>query len=370
TLMDKSTGKALSQNGKTITASKTFTPDKADGTVEVTFTYDATQLAGKSVVAFEKVSYNGTDICTHEDINDTDQTVYVPSIGTTAKGGSTGTDFALAVKGETIVDTVKYTNLMAGSSYTLHGVLMDKATGKEVLTSDKDVTFTVPKSTDGSLTKDGTVDVTFTINDASKVEGKTFVAFEYLTESGKTNRIASHEDLKDTAQTVYIPSVHTTAVSAKTLEHAQFGEKGMTITDKVDMTGLKTGETYIVRGTLMSRATGKAVTVDGKSVIADSGTFTADNAAMTKNISFTFDGSSLEGDTVVAFEKLYVVRNGKETEVGRHEDITDSNQSVTLTVHGPVLKAGGRGTYAFYIIGAAVIAGAVVLLALRKRKRG
>ncbi|MGN0256167.1 MAG: VaFE repeat-containing surface-anchored protein, partial [Chordicoccus sp.] len=370
TLMDKSTGKALSQNGKTITASKTFTPDKADGTVEVTFTYDATQLAGKSVVAFEKVSYNGTDICTHEDINDTDQTVYVPSIGTTAKGGSTGTDFALAVKGETIVDTVKYTNLMAGSSYTLHGVLMDKATGKEVLTSDKDVTFTVPKSTDGSLTKDGTVDVTFTISDASKVEGRTLVAFEYLTESGKTNRIASHEDLKDTAQTVYIPSVHTTAVSAKTLEHAQFGEKGMTITDKVDMTGLKTGETYIVRGTLMSRATGKAVTVDGKSVIADSGTFTADNAAMTKNISFTFDGSSLEGDTVVAFEKLYVVRNGKETEVGRHEDIKDSNQSVTLTVHGPVLKAGGRGTYAFYIIGAAVIAGAVVLLALRKRKRG
>ncbi|MGN0256165.1 MAG: VaFE repeat-containing surface-anchored protein [Chordicoccus sp.] len=167
-----------------------------------------------------------------------------------------------------------------------------------------------------------------------------------------------------------IPSVRTTAVSAKTLEHAQFGEKGMTITDKVDMTGLKTGEAYIVRGTLMSRATGKAVTVDGKSVTADSGTFTADKAAMTKNISFTFDGSSLEGDTVVAFEKLYVVRNGKETEVGRHEDITDSNQSVTLTVHGPVLKAGGRGTYAFYIIGAAVIVGAVVLLALRKRKRG
>ena len=370
TLMDKSTGKALAQNGKTVTASKTFTPDKADGTVEVTFTYDATELTGKSVVAFEKVSYNGTDICTHEDITDTDQTVYVPSIGTTARGGSTGTDFALAVKGETIVDTVKYTNLMAGSSYTLHGVLMDKATGKEVLTSDKDVTFTVPKNTDGSLTKDGTVDVTFTISDASKVEGRTLVAFEYLTESGKTNRIASHEDLKDTAQTVYIPSVRTTAVSAKTLEHAQFGEKGMTITDKVDMTGLKTGETYIVRGTLMSRATGKAVTVDGKSVTADSGTFTADNAAMTKNISFTFDGSSLEGDTVVAFEKLYVVRNGKETEVGRHEDITDSNQSVTLTVHGPVLKAGGRGTYAFYIIGAAVIVGAVVLLALRKRKRG
>ncbi|MGN0273892.1 MAG: VaFE repeat-containing surface-anchored protein [Chordicoccus sp.] len=370
TLMDKSTGKALTQNGKTITASTTFTPSKADGTVDVTFTYDATQLSGKSVVAFEKVSYNGTDICTHEDISDTDQTVYIPSIGTTAKGGSTGMDFALAVKGETIVDTVKYTNLMAGSSYTLHGVLMDKATGKEVLTSDKDVTFTVPKSTDGSLTKDGTADVTFTIGDASKVEGKTLVAFEYLTESGKTNRIASHEDLKDTAQTVYIPSVRTTAVSAKTLEHAQFGEKGMIITDKVDMTGLKTGEAYIVRGTLMSRATGKAVTVDGKSVTADSGTFTADKAAMTKNISFTFDGSSLEGDTVVAFEKLYVVRNGKETEVGRHEDITDSNQSVTLTVHGPVLKAGGRGTYAFYIIGAAVIVGAVVLLALRKRKRG
>ena len=93
-LMDKSTGEALIVNGETVTASATFVPEAADGSVTVTFSFNASGLAGKTVVVFEKVyDISGTTtidqdtgliitdetakilIATHEDINDEDQTI-------------------------------------------------------------------------------------------------------------------------------------------------------------------------------------------------------------------------------------------------------------------------------------------------------
>ena len=43
--------------------------------MDVTFTFDASDLAGRSVVAFEVVTLDGQVVATHEDINDEGQTV-------------------------------------------------------------------------------------------------------------------------------------------------------------------------------------------------------------------------------------------------------------------------------------------------------
>ncbi|MGU9540045.1 VaFE repeat-containing surface-anchored protein, partial [Clostridium tepidum] len=51
-LMDKGTGKALLVNNKEVTSSVTFTPTKAEGTVNVEFTFDASNLKGKTIVVF------------------------------------------------------------------------------------------------------------------------------------------------------------------------------------------------------------------------------------------------------------------------------------------------------------------------------
>lgn len=77
TLMVKSTGKELTDsNGNPITASKTFTAEKnTDGSIEIEFTFDSSLLAGESVVAFERLYYNGREIAVHTDINDGGQTV-------------------------------------------------------------------------------------------------------------------------------------------------------------------------------------------------------------------------------------------------------------------------------------------------------
>lgn len=76
TLMVKSSGKELTDsNGNPITASKTFTAENTDGSIEMEFTFNSSLLAGESVVAFERLYYNSREIAVHTDINDGGQTV-------------------------------------------------------------------------------------------------------------------------------------------------------------------------------------------------------------------------------------------------------------------------------------------------------
>lgn len=78
-LMDKETGKAILVNEKTVTAETEFSPKESDGSVDVTFTFDASELNGHDVVVFEKLFLlDGdveTEITSHEDIKDEGQTV-------------------------------------------------------------------------------------------------------------------------------------------------------------------------------------------------------------------------------------------------------------------------------------------------------
>lgn len=74
-VMEKKTKKPLLVDGKEIRAEKTFTPDKASGTVEITFSFDSSALAGKEVVVFESVYYQDREIAVHADIMDKSQTV-------------------------------------------------------------------------------------------------------------------------------------------------------------------------------------------------------------------------------------------------------------------------------------------------------
>ncbi len=74
-LMDKSTGSKLLVDGKEITAEKEFTSENASGTEEMTFTFDASTLAGKSVVVFETLYHDDKEVAVHTDITDKNQTV-------------------------------------------------------------------------------------------------------------------------------------------------------------------------------------------------------------------------------------------------------------------------------------------------------
>ena len=78
TLMDKSTGKPFKVKGKEITSTVKFVPDKANGKVEVTFTFDGSAIKKDTeLVVFETLYHDGVELTAHADINDNGQTVTV-----------------------------------------------------------------------------------------------------------------------------------------------------------------------------------------------------------------------------------------------------------------------------------------------------
>ena len=78
TLMDKSTGKPFMVKGKEVTSTVEFTPDKASGTVEVEFTFDASDIKKSTdLVVFESLYRDNVEIAVHADLKDKGQTVTV-----------------------------------------------------------------------------------------------------------------------------------------------------------------------------------------------------------------------------------------------------------------------------------------------------
>ena len=78
TLMDRETGKPVTDgSGKPVTAGASFTPEKADGQVSVTFELDASELGGRDLVACEVLTQGKATVATHEDLKDEGQTVHV-----------------------------------------------------------------------------------------------------------------------------------------------------------------------------------------------------------------------------------------------------------------------------------------------------
>lgn len=208
-LMDKKTGEKLLVNGKEITAETTFIAETKNGSVDVTFIFDATGLHGKGIVVFEDLYRENALLATHADINDEGQTVKIknPEIGT--KATADGKKEITADK-ITITDVVSYTDLTPGKEYKLTGVLMNKATNDKLLIDGKEITaeatFT-PKATTGE------VEMTFTF-DARELTAETeVVVFETLYRDGI--EIAVHADIEDEGQTVKILPLHGSIMTTK-----------------------------------------------------------------------------------------------------------------------------------------------------------
>lgn len=78
TLIDKSTGKPFMVKGKEVTSTVKFTPDKANGTVEVEFTFDASNIKKSTdLVVFESLYRDNVEIAVHADLKDKGQTVTI-----------------------------------------------------------------------------------------------------------------------------------------------------------------------------------------------------------------------------------------------------------------------------------------------------
>ncbi|MDY6076758.1 MAG: VaFE repeat-containing surface-anchored protein [Mobiluncus sp.] len=346
------------------TATKTFTvngPRDAlvkEGEVELTFTVKAKSLKTQTVVAFEEVKDGDVVVATHADITDEDQTVYSPSIGTTAsvKNGApttqniNGKDVtrnatvdmsnAKPVKDSktkelsdvVVTDEVAY-NSIAPGNYVMYGELTKINNKSTTTVQTAHQTLTVAKGA-----ASGKMELTFP--GVKVVSGEKYVVFEKLykaddfdqtagkPKSGAT-AVAEHADPKDEAQTVYVPGVTTDAYNGAGKPGDKYVDvtKDFTINDKVTASGLIPGKTYEVTGELKI----KDGSAEGQSTgITQTGTITADAKGNGETVlTFTVTAQQaadlgLIGKPIVAFEDLK--HEGKTIAV--HHDINDGDQTV------------------------------------------
>ena len=326
-LMDKATGEPLLANEQQITAELEFTPTTSEGTVELTYTFDASALAGKAVVVFEDLYQGENVVASHADITDEGQTITFgkPAIGTTAT--IDGEKTAVPAEQITITDTVEYSGLTAGQEYKLTGVLMDKETGEPLLIGEgEEQTQVTSEATFTPAESSGAIEVLFTF-DASVLTGKAVVVFEtlYIGEE----EVTSHTDIEDEGQTVTFvegPKIGTTATVDG--QHTADPTGEITIVDVVEYTGLTPGKTYTISGVLMDKATGEPLLVgEEQAQVTAEVEFTPESADGTVELTYTLDASALAGTTIVVFETLY----SDGVEIAAHADINDENQTVEIT---------------------------------------
>ena len=343
-LMDKDTGKAATdKSGKEITGTATFTPSTANGTAKVNFSFDGSNLKGKTLVAYEtlngiSVAYgiasSKKDLAIHKDISDADQSVTNMSLSTTAKDQKSGTKQVTLSRTAKIDDTVSYKGAIRGTSYKINGTLMNKSTGEAAVDGDGKLITASGVFTAGSAT--GTATVTFTFN-TNGMAGGAYVAFEevYETTGGKETLWGTHMDLNDEAQTVYVPSISTNLIDEDSQTNYTYIRDNVKAHDLVTYEGLIAGKTYKLTGTLVEKSTGKTfVDANGKTATITQ-TFTPDSDSGSVDMVFDINPSNLKTSALVAFETLSC--NGEQVTI---ENDLDNEQQ---TLHFPILSTTAKG---------------------------
>ncbi|MBR6217052.1 MAG: VaFE repeat-containing surface-anchored protein [Eubacterium sp.] len=308
----------LDADGRPVTAETTFKAEKPDGTVDVVFTFDSSLLEGETLCVFEDLYRNNKHIATHNDIFSEPQTLRFPKVRTKAEDAVTKENIGEAGKETTIIDSVFFWNLEIGKSYSIKGVLMNQATGEELL--DANGEKVTAEKTFVAETKDGTVELTFTF-DGSLLAGETVIVFENLWHNDIL--LTGHTDITDENQSEHHPGIKTRATDRNTGEQVGYADKTVTIVDEVFCTNLIPNKSYEIQGVLYDRDTGKEFLVDGKPVMAQK-TFTAEKPNCVVELEFTFDGSALKGTAIVVFEDLFY----KGKKLATHANLSDKDQTV------------------------------------------
>ena len=201
-------------DGKRVESDYTFTADGEKMKVEISYTFDASELDGQNLVTFEELydlknPEEPVKVAEHKDIDDEGQTVLITErkilIHTTATDKN-GKKEMEAGKDLTIVDTVTLEGLEIGTNYKLSGWQMVQEENAKLIIDGKEVTndyeFTADK-------ENMEVQIAFTF-DGSTLGGKQLVTFEELydmTNPEEPKKVTEHKDINDEGQTVTIKEV-------------------------------------------------------------------------------------------------------------------------------------------------------------------
>lgn len=416
-------------DGAPVAATAAFVPGAEHGIVEVAFSFDASELGGARLVAFEKVTREGEVVASHEDPGDSGQTVDVgtPVVTSLATNAANGTKEVQADSEALVTDAIAYDHAVEGRAYHAYGMLMDASTALPLLAYapeaeevpqgllegftaelfatlgiSPETTHPVPFDAEGvrALFADeryapvvgrlvmadtafvaegtgGAMDLAYRF-DARELSGEA-VSFTALVDEESGAIVASESETPCPAQTVELleSSIGTTAYDGSNGDKLLVPGPKVRVMDEVAYESLVPGKSYTLQGVLMDKAAGEPLVV-GDELVTATKDFTPNTPSGTIGMEFSFDGSALaDGAQLVAFERLYRTMDAdgetEYVEVASHEDLDAESQTVTVGAppsdkEAKLAQTGDPGPWAALTL-LALSAGGLGLLGLRLVQR-
>lgn len=366
---NKSTRKPMLVNGKQVTNSIDFTAKGNSEEVALKYQYNGLKSdayhkdKNDDLVSFVYLYKDGVLIDKEEDFDSFDQTIKLPSCGTSASDGITKLHVGYASKTAIFRDSVDYYNLIVGDWYsttlTLHLNKDGKDAGPLKDANGNLITATVKfqaKTTDGSVK----VEVKY---DASLLAGETITAFETIRTKGY--EVCGHTEITDEGQQIHYPELKTSAKNSKdNSQHVKEGEVAK-IVDTVNYSKLDSSVAYKVVTEAWDYNTQQIVVSDGKKVRkvtelhVDSKK--PENGSFDVSMSFKTDG--LGKHKVVIFEYVY---DNKGNLISKEADFDAESQTIYIDKPN---QTGDRTVMFLSILAGMLGLGVVTLFVTRRKKK-
>lgn len=367
---NKSTRKPMLVDGKQVTNSIDFTAKGNSEEVALKYQYNGLKSdayhkdKNDDLVSFVYLYKDGILIDKEEDFDSFDQTIKLPSCGTSASDGITKLHVGYASKTAIFRDSVDYYNLIVGDWYsttlTLHLNKDGKDAGPLKDANGNLITATVKfqaKTTDGSVK----VEVKY---DASLLAGETITAFETIRTKGY--EVCGHTEITDEGQQIHYPELKTSAKNSKdNSQHVKEG-KVAKIVDTVNYSKLDSSVAYKVVTEAWDYNTQQIVVSDGKKVRkvtelhVDSKK--PENGSFDVSMSFKTDG--LGKHRIVIFEYVY---DNKGNLISKEADFDAESQ--TIYIDKTPNKTGDRTVVFLSILAGMLGLGVVTLFVTRRKKK-
>lgn len=366
---NKSTRKPMLVNGKQVTNSIDFTAKGNSEEVALKYQYNGLKSdayhkdKNDDLVSFVYLYKDGVLIDKEEDFDSFNQTIKLPSCGTSASDGITKLHVGYASKTAIFRDSVDYYNLIVGDWYsttlTLHLNKDGKDAGPLKDANGNLITATVKfqaKTTDGSVK----VEVKY---DASLLAGETITAFETIRTKGY--EVCGHTEITDEGQQIHYPELKTSAKNSKdNSQHVKEGEVAK-IVDTVNYSKLDSSVAYKVVTEAWDYNTQQIVVSDGKKVRkvtelhVDSKK--PENGSFDVSMSFKTDG--LGKHKVVIFEYVY---DNKGNLISKEADFDAESQTIYIDKPN---QTGDRTVMFLSILAGMLGLGVVTLFVTRRKKK-
>lgn len=329
-----------------------FTAESTEGVIDLQFVFDSTVLSGlcyDKLVVMETLYLNGVAICSHWDLNDESQTVYIPEIHTTAADGTTGQKVLTESADAVITDRVYYENLQPGREYTVVGSVQYVNTDESGTVMSTGTLVQDGREVTGQITfvpsgSNGYVDLSFNVNGLDVAGIDRLVVYEDMY-SGPGVRIATHADVNDEGQTIEVCELSSSA-SGENGDRMVPVSDNASVTDTVYYSGLQPGRNYRVETDMMNVSS-------GQSDMHCTTVFSPMESDGSIDISICFDANGYAGQKLVVFERIYDDETG--VLIKSHCDWNEKMQTISFTGSPDVPQTGMSADHVYRYTAVAIL---------------